>query len=74
MSLTREELSEFTVEELENILSLKNATLYELNSIWNTLNRQEINNNNEQSKITEVKKDIELLQDIISSKKEVSNV
>ena len=74
MSLTREELSNFTIKELDSILSLKNATLYELKSIWSTLNKQEINNGSEQSKITEVKKDIELLQDMIASKKEVSNV
>lgn len=55
-------------------MSLKNATLYELNSIWSTLNRQEVNNSSEQTKIKEIKKDIKLLQDVLSSKKEVSNV
>lgn len=69
-----EYLNTLSINELQEMLSLKNNTLYELKCVFNTLNRENIDSNYEENKLLEIKEDIHCIISVLNQKKGHMNV
>lgn len=69
-----EYLNTLSINELQEMLSLKNNTLYELKCVFNTLNRENIDSNYEENKLLEIKEDIHCIISVLNQKKGYMNV